>query len=273
MRALTLALLMFGLLAAGLRLQDQHQLSHHKYYLGKRNSLHGYAFVHFHHYDQHANRTAADHPHLHYPQQQQHQDRKRQLFSPCTGAISPGARWRSSEGYWVHTRNSLQLSESFIVTAVGRAMDRWNCALDQLGLTTIGPRLGVRRGVAARDFVLTRPTGENEIGFGPIEGRPGTVAVTVVWGVFGGPEQMREIREFKMRFDEQHYRFGNASLSSVFMDLEAIATHEVGHAHGLDDIYSDGCRDVTMFGTSRNGETKKRSLEEQDVDGLRALYS
>ena len=248
--------------ALALRLQDHHKLTHHKYYLGRHRSLHGYAFVHYH--ESHGgwtNRTQHEPPR-----------RKRQAGGGCTAPIADGARWRESEGYYVHTRNNQGLSENYIVTAVARAMDRWDCVLGSLGITTIGPRLGVRRGVAADDFVMTQPTGENEIGFGPIEGRPGTVAVTVVWGVFGGPVETREIREFKMRFDEEHYRFGNASLASVFMDLEAIATHECGHAHGLDDIYVDRCSHVTMFGTSRNGETKKRSLSRDDADGLVRLY-
>lgn len=172
----------------------------------------------------------------------------------------------------MHTRNNQGLSEDYILASMSRAMDKWQCVMNGLGIFAIGPRIGVRRNVPASQFVIDRPTGENEIGFGPIEGRPGTVAVTVVWGVFGGPEQLREIREFKMRFDEQHYRFGNASLSSLFMDLEAIATHECGHAYGLDDIYISGCEHVTMFGTSRNGETKKRSLGPEDFEGLVELY-
>ena len=247
---------------AGLRLQDHRQLTHHKFYLGRHRSLHGYAFVHYH--TDHQYHTAA----------QNHTRRleKRQLSDQCTSPIAPGARWRSSEGYYVHTSNTEHLSEDFILATTSRAMDAWKCVLGPLGITTIGPRLGVRRNIPPSQFVLDRPTGENEIGFGPIEGRPGTIAVTVVWGIFGGPETLRQIREFKMRFDETHYNFGNASLSAAFMDLESIATHESGHANGLDDIYLSQCAQVTMFGTSRNGETKKRTLAASDASGLLALY-
>lgn len=257
-------LLAVALPTPALRLQDHHQLTHHKYYLGRHRSLHGYAFVHYHH--KHAEWAR------NYTARPRHRLSKRQV-SACTAPIADGARWRSSEGYYVHTRNNQGLSEHYITTAVARAMDAWKCVLGALELTAIGPRLGVRSNVPAEEFVMTRPTGENEIGFGPIEGRPGTVAVTVVWGVFGGPLATRQISEFKMRFDEEHYRFGNASLSGVFMDLEAIATHEAGHAYGLDDIYVAPCEHVTMFGTSRSGETQKRSLAGEDVDGLGSLYS
>ena len=253
---------------AALRLQDHQQISHHKYYLGRHRSLHGYAFVHYHHKDG-PNRTTTGPG----PGWKAHHLNKRQLGSPCTAPISDGARWRVSEGYYVHTRNNQGLSEPYVLSTMARAMDAWRCVLGgTLGLSVIGPRIGVRRNTPASTFPIDRPTGENEIGFGPIEGRPGTVAVTVVWGVFGGPVAAREIREFKMRFDEEHYRFGNASLSGVFMDLEAIATHECGHAHGLDDIYLAPCGHVTMFGTSRNGETKKRTLAAEDASGILGLY-
>lgn len=258
---LTFLLLTVVVAAAALKLQQHTQLSHQKFYLGEHDNLHGYAFVHYHH----------NHGTLKGPPVQ----RKRQPTMPtlCTAPIAQGARWRSAEGYYVHTRNTQGLSEEYITTSMARAMDVWGCATGSLELDVIGPRLGVRRNVAAEDFVMDRPTGENEIGFGPIEGRPGTVAVTVVWGIFGGALENRRISEFKMRFDEEHYRFGNATLGGrAFMDLEAIATHEAGHAHGLDDIYTGPCGHVTMFGTSRTGETKKRSLAGEDVDGLANLY-
>jgi len=249
--------------ASGIKLQDHHRLSHHKYYLGRHRSLHGYAFVHYH--EKHSEWAR------NYTARPVHSLSKRQV-SACSAPIAEGAKWRTSKGYVVHTRNEQGLSAEYILTSMSRAMDRWQCVMDSLGIYAIGPRVGVERNVPASEFVIDRPTGRNEIGFGPIEGRPGTVAVTVVWGVFGGPVQTREIREFKMRFDEEHYRFGNASLSGQFMDLEGIATHEVGHAYGLDDIYVSQCDHVTMFGTSRTGEQKKRTLSFQDVDGIRELY-
>ena len=248
---------------AAIKLQDHRQMSHHKYYLGRHRSLHGYAFVHYHEKHSEWARNYTAHP--------AHKFAKRQVTA-CSAPIAEGAKWRSSEGYFVHTRNTQGLGEEYILTSVSRAVDKWQCVMDGLGIYAIGPRIGVKRNVSASEFVIDRPTGQNEIGFGPIEGRPGTVAVTVVWGVFGGPVETREIREFKMRFDEEHYRFGNASLSGQFMDLEGIATHEVGHAYGLDDIYVSQCDHVTMFGTSRTGERKKRTLGPEDVAGLRGLY-
>ncbi|MBI4215982.1 MAG: matrixin family metalloprotease [Chloroflexi bacterium] len=55
-------------------------------------------------------------------------------------------------------------------------------------------------------------------------------------------------------------------------DVRNIATHEGGHVVGLDDLYSDAYRDLTMYGYSSKGETRKISLEVGDISGTQALY-
>ena len=56
------------------------------------------------------------------------------------------------------------------------------------------------------------------------------------------------------------------------MDLQNIATHELGHAVGLDDIYTSTCSEVTMYGYSTYMETKKRTLEQPDIKGISGIY-
>ena len=56
------------------------------------------------------------------------------------------------------------------------------------------------------------------------------------------------------------------------MDLQNIATHELGHAVGMDDIYTDSCSHVTMYGYSYEGDTEKRTLELPDIEGLLRMY-
>lgn len=57
-------------------------------------------------------------------------------------------------------------------------------------------------------------------------------------------------------------------------DVQNIVTHEFGHWMRLLDIYSPStCSEVTMWGSAAYGETKKRTLEQPDIDGFLSLYS
>ena len=56
------------------------------------------------------------------------------------------------------------------------------------------------------------------------------------------------------------------------MDLQNIATHELGHSAGLLDLYHWKSSENTMYGYSDYGETKKQSLEPGDIAGINAIY-
>jgi hypothetical protein len=58
-------------------------------------------------------------------------------------------------------------------------------------------------------------------------------------------------------------------------DFQAVMTHELGHSFGLSDLYDSfglANREKTMYGSSNLGEYKKRSLEQDDKDGIAHLY-
>ncbi len=55
-------------------------------------------------------------------------------------------------------------------------------------------------------------------------------------------------------------------------DIQNIATHEFGHPVGLDDLYDEIYSELTMYGYSSKGETKKCSLEIGDIAGAQSLY-
>ena len=54
------------------------------------------------------------------------------------------------------------------------------------------------------------------------------------------------------------------------MDLENIATHELGHTFGLGHSTSGTC--LTMYPSGSLGETQKRSLGDGDIRGIQARY-
>ncbi|MCX6841870.1 MAG: T9SS type A sorting domain-containing protein [candidate division WOR-3 bacterium] len=56
------------------------------------------------------------------------------------------------------------------------------------------------------------------------------------------------------------------------MDVQNIATHEMGHSLLLNDLTTKSDSNMTMYAYSKRGETKKRSLETPDKDGIKYIY-
>jgi len=120
------------------------------------------------------------------------------------------------------------------------------------------------------DFDTDAPDGRNEFSYGDYQ-QDGVIAVCIVWGYYLGNPANRKIIEFDIMFDTD-YEWGDSVLDNSVMDMQNIATHEIGHGFGLADMYSDSCSEVTMYGYSNYGETKKRTLESPDIAGLQKLY-
>ncbi len=55
-------------------------------------------------------------------------------------------------------------------------------------------------------------------------------------------------------------------------DVRNVATHEVGHVVGLDDLEEEIYSELTMYAYTLKGEVKKISLEEGDIAGCQYLY-
>ena len=277
---LLLVLLLIGSATAAVDLRGFSRLSHDTLALGEKRHprnhtarVKGYALLHLDHNSQLA-RAQRRLPSpvakaLHFSRKQFAQS----AAEPCASPIADGAAWRTSRGYFINARNTQGLSAAFLERAMGRAFRRWSCVLERTNRLVVGPLLGVRTDRDGSAIRADAPDGVNEVGLTRIDGRSGTLALTILWGIFDGPESQRELTEFKMLFDEVHYSFGNASERGNVIDFEATATHEAGHVHGLDDIYGDDCSDVTMFATSAAGETNKRTLDDADIAAARELYT
>lgn len=97
--------------------------------------------------------------------------------------------------------------------------------------------------------------------------REGVIAVTSTWYTLG---RTKWAVESDILFDTD-FNWDPAT-DSPSMNLQNIATHEIGHTLGLGDLYVDSCKDVTMYGYSYEGDTAKSTLELPDITGIQKLY-
>lgn len=168
-----------------------------------------------------------------------------------------GVKWKSLPvSYVINPSNPEGLEKSFVMSAVSTSAETWDSATAS-ELFNDAYTIDYTATYGVQNFV-------NAIDFGDYPDDR-VIAVTSVWYTPKG----KKIVEFDIRFNTR-FSWGDAGADK--MDLQNIATHELGHGVGLDDIYSDTCSAVTMYGYSSNGETQKRTLEQPDITGLQKMY-
>jgi len=170
-----------------------------------------------------------------------------------------GVKWGALPvSYVINPTNSQGLSVDFITATMSTSAETWDAAtskelFNNAFTTNNSVNYGVKDGV-------------NAIAFGNYP-QSGVIAVTSIWM----DKRTKQIVEFDMLYDTD-FSWGDATIDPLKMDLENIATHELGHAVGLSDLYTQSCSAVTMYGYSNNGDIAKRTLEQPDVTGLAAMY-
>lgn len=184
--------------------------------------------------------------------------------SSCYGFLSKGAKWKDVEDWIVNPSNAQGLTSDFVFSNLSADIEKWETAA---GADILGGGLTTNVALVA-DTVS--PDNQNEVYFADIAS-PGAIAVTIVWGIFRGPPQLRELVEWDQIYDDISFDW-SASGETGKMDFENIATHELGHSVGLDDLYEERCSEQTMYGYAGYGETKKRDLGAGDIRGIQELY-
>ncbi|MCH7568933.1 MAG: matrixin family metalloprotease, partial [Nanoarchaeota archaeon] len=170
-----------------------------------------------------------------------------------------------TEQYVLDTTNQDGMTSNFVTSVTSASFETWDSevAFDVFGTQNTSAT------VDGPDTVS--PDDKNEVMFGVIDS-PGVIAVAIIWGIFIGPPSQREIVEYDVVFNDPDYTWGDATINASLMDYQNIATHEFGHAAGLDhpDIT---CTEETMYAFADFGETKKRDLNAGDIAGITKLYS
>ncbi len=160
--------------------------------------------------------------------------------------------------YVINPVNSVQtLDETFVTSAVSTSAETWDNATGKELMD--GYTIDYLATYGVQNY-------KNAITFGNYP-TTGVIAVTTIWY----NPATKAIVEFDVMFDTD-WTWGDATIDSTKMDLQNIATHELGHGVGLGDVYDTACSAVTMYGYSNYGETQKRTLESPDIKGLLTLY-
>ena len=168
-------------------------------------------------------------------------------------------KWKSLPvSYAINPTNLQSLSEAFVISTISSSAGIWDAAISKELFNDVYS-INYTAVFGVQNY-------KNAIVFGNYP-EAGVIAVTSVWW----NPTTKAIVEFDLLFDTD-YIWGDATLDATKMDLQNIAVHELGHSIGLGDVYDIVCNEVTMYGYSTEGETKKRSLETADITGLQKLY-
>ncbi|MFH0905146.1 MAG: matrixin family metalloprotease [bacterium] len=191
--------------------------------------------------------------------------------STCYAFLASGAKWKTVEDWLMNPANASSLDGTTLFNDEAADISKWEDAAD--GAMGGGSINILGNGTETTDSLfadLVAPDGLNEAYFADVSGQ-GAIAVTIVWGIFGGPPQGRALTEWDQVYDDVDYTW-SASGEAGKMDFENISTHELGHSVGLSDLYNTGCSEQTMYGYATYGEIKKQSLESGDIAGISKLY-
>ena len=191
----------------------------------------------------------------------------------CYTYISKGAKWRTVEPWVTNTINTRGLNGTTVFNLPSGGVSKWEDATD--GNVTNGEGVDVLGAGVTTSATLVAdtqsPDDQNEVYFADITDS-NAIAVTIVWGIFGGPPGGRQLVEWDQVYDDTTFDWSAESTGVPGkMDFDNIATHELGHSVGMGDLYNT-CVDETMYGYSSNAETKKRDLNIGDITGINDLY-
>jgi hypothetical protein len=163
-------------------------------------------------------------------------------------------KWNtSSVTYYVNSSGG----PSGSLSAIQAAMQTWTDVATSIftfvyGGTTTSTAYGINDGF-------------NIVVFGPM-GTTGTLAENYFWFYTSSGQMI----DSDIKFNTDYPWAADGSPSAY--DVQNVGTHEFGHSLSLDDLYKSADSEKTMYGYASMGEMKKRTLDQDDVDGITYLY-
>ncbi len=164
----------------------------------------------------------------------------------------------------------VEVSDTEVRDAVLNAFNTWENAANDLQVDHIGSiqpadagKTGYNDTIFICDDWSHQPFGGSQV-----------LALTITTFKTGSGEITKAI----INFNGQHYRWGDATIDETVVDIQNIATHEVGHSLGLDHSSDSPGENIeklagaAMYYASSEGDLSARTLNEDDINGLRNVY-
>jgi len=169
-----------------------------------------------------------------------------------------GIKWANTMTYEVNFEGSI-LNQEVVKSTLQTSLETWD---SKTSFSLFGPPITLEEELTPgsldyRNIVVWRNLAE-------IYGA-NVIAVNSFWFNPATKEILDSDVTFSTNFE------WSLSGESGKMDLQNIATHEFGH-NGLKDLYTVKTTELTMYGYSDYGETKKQDLGTGDISGIQALY-
>ena len=185
--------------------------------------------------------------------------------STCYTFLASGAKWKTVEPWIVNPTNNSNIPGQTVFNILSEGIEKWEDAAGNPNIIGEGSTTTVPLEADSSSM-----DGVNEVFFDALDS--GTIGVTIVWGIFGGPPRGRELREWDQVYNTYYSWSAETSGVGGKMDFDNIATHELGHTFGLGDLYTTSCTDETMYGYGGYAQTDKRTLNAGDIAGISSLY-
>ena len=175
-------------------------------------------------------------------------------YEVCKTFRGKDIKWKTAEAaYFINSSGGP--SES--VSAIEAGMQTWtDVASSNFSFVYGGTTTNTAHGTS---------DGYNIVTFGLLE--VGTVAENRYW--YNVPTG--RLLDSDIRFNT-YYSWSTTGTTGTF-DVQNVGSHEHGHSLCLMDLYHSADSEKTMYGYVSYGETGKRSLHQDDIDGITYLYT